>query len=361
MKQIRNNLLFILGLFFFLGSCSSENDNSKPEDSFDRAKMDLLFSTIEDKNFGMGSISIFENGNEVYQNAFGMADVANSITINGQTKFRIGSISKTFTAVMIMQLVDESMLTLTTALSDYFPEIPNSTAITIEQLLRHRSGLYNFTNSWDLVNWVTETKTRAELIEIFIDNGTVFEPNEKAEYSNTNYVLLSFIIEKIDAKDFSDALKDRITDPIDLSNTYYGSTINTANNEALSYFFKSNWILASEMDMSIPQGAGAIVSTPTDLNTFYTALFNGQLVSENSLEKMQTLVDDFGMGLFQIPFYDRSALGHSGGIDGFRSRAAHFSDDRVTIAYTSNGVTMPMNDILIGALSIYFDLEYTLP
>lgn len=360
MKHTRIITHLLLGSILFLSSCSSDDD-IKLEETFDHEKMDLLFTTIEEKNLGMGSISIYEGGDEVYQMSFGEADISNAMSTTGQTKFRIGSISKTYTAAMVMQLIDEGKLTLATTLSEYFPEIPNATTIAIEHLLRHRSGLYNFTNSEDYLVWMTETKNQTELIEIFVENGTVFEPNERAEYSNTNYVLLSFIIEIIDAKDFSEAVKDRIASPLGLSNTYYGGSINTANNEAFSYYFQNNnWILASEVDMSIPQGAGAIVSTPTDINTFYHALFAGQVVTASSLEKMQTIEDNFGIGLLQIPFHTRSGFGHTGGIDGFQSMAIYFPVDGVAIAYTSNGVSMSMNDVLIGALSIYFGLEYTL-
>jgi D-alanyl-D-alanine carboxypeptidase len=124
---------------------------------------------------------------------------------------------------------------------------------------------------------------------------------------------------------------------------------------------ENSWKLATETDMSIPVGAGAIVSTPTDLNTFYYRLFIDHMVSENSLNEMQKLVDNFGIGMFQIPFYDKKAFGHNGGIDGFQSSAGYFPVDKVSIAYTSNGVVMPMNNILIGALSIYFGRAYELP
>jgi hypothetical protein len=146
-----------------------------------------------------------------------------------------------------------------------------------------------------------------------------------------------------------------------LDNTYYGGKIVPKNDEALSYTYFNRWELASETDMSIPAGAGAVVSTPTDLNTFYCSLFDGKVISDSSLEKMTKLVDVFGMGMIQIPFYERKAFGHTGGIDGFRSMAAYFPDEEVSIAYTTNGMVMPMNDIMIGALSIYFGKDYSLP
>ncbi|GJM33611.1 MAG: D-Ala-D-Ala carboxypeptidase [Saprospiraceae bacterium] len=329
--------------------------------TFDNAKMDSFFAKIGANDKGMGSISIFKKGHEVYQNAFGFSDVENKFPASAITKYRIGSISKTFTATIIMQLVEEKKLSLNTKLAEFYPEIPNAKEITIEQLLRHRSGLYNFTNSKEYVNWMEEPHTQQDLLNRVMENEPVFEPNEKAEYSNTNYVLLSFIAEKLEDKYFSTILEDRISTPCQLSNTYYGDKINPLKNEALSYTRLQNWELATETDMSVPLGAGAVVSNPTDLNSFYTQLFTGTLISDKSLSEMKKIVDGFGIGMFQLPFYEKKAFGHTGGIDGFQSMAAYFPEDSIAIAYTTNGVVMPMNDIMIGALSIYFGNEYTLP
>jgi hypothetical protein len=203
--------------------------------------------------------------------------------------------------------------------------------------------------------------SRENIIAKIIENGVVFEPNQKAEYSNTNFLLLSYIAEKIDEKDFPTILKDRITQPLKLKSTYYGGKINTSNHEALSYFKRDHWQLGTETDMSIPVGAGAIVSTPTDLNVFFNALFKGNVVSENALSHMKKIVEGYGMGLFQIPFYDKVGLGHNGGIDGFLSNAVYFPSEDVSMAINTNAMGMKMNDIIIGALSIYFGKEYTFP
>lgn len=346
--------------FVLLSLCCCHSQTNH-EIKFDRAKMNALFALIEKNQKGMGSISISKNGTEVYQHSFGYADLKDSIRASGNTKYRIGSISKTFTAAIILQLIDEKKLTTETKLAQYFPALQNSDKITVEQLLRHRSGLFNLTNSADYLSWMEQPKSRAELLEIIAKNPNVFEPDQKAEYSNTNYVLLSYIAEKVEDKDFSEILKDRITEPLGLRNTYYGGKIAPEKNEALSYTHFNRWEPASETDMSIPAGAGAVISTPTDLNTFFYSLFNGKVVSDNSLAKMKKLVDNFGMGIVQIPFHERKGFGHNGGIDGFRSVAAYFPDDNVSVAYTTNGMVMPINDIMIGALSIYFGKAYSLP
>jgi CubicO group peptidase (beta-lactamase class C family) len=328
---------------------------------FDQAKMDSLFSRIESNQQSMGSISIFKDGKEVYANAIGYADVEKEVKAGPETKYRIGSISKTFTSVIILQLAEEGKLPLETTLDKYYPSMPNASKITIEQLLRHRSGLFNFINDPAYLKWMESPKSENDLLEIFKTNGTVFEPGEKFEYSNTNYVLLSFIIEKIEEKTFAEVFDERITQGLKLTNTYYGGKIGQKSNEGNSYNFLDGWKLATETNMSIPMGAGAIVSTPSDLNMFFHLLFQGEVISRESLDQMTTLIDGYGLGLFQLPFYERRAFGHNGGIDGFQSNASYFQDDGVGLAYITNGTVMALNDILIGVLSIYFNKDYELP
>ena len=228
-------------------------------------------------------------------------------------------------------------------------------------MLKHRSGIFNFTNAQDYQSWMEQPITKDELVKKITEYGSVFEPNEKNEYSNANYVLLSYIAEKIDGNEFAIILNKRICETNALSNTYYGSKISSDKNEAQSYTKLKDWKIATETDMSIPVGAGAIVSNPTDLNKFLNALFTGKIVSEQSLQKMMEIQDGIGIGMFQIPFYDKKAFGHGGGIDGFQSNAFYFPNEKVSVSYTSNGVFMPMNDILIGILSIYFGREYEFP
>ena len=316
---------------------------------------------IDENNKGMGSVSIFKDGQEVYQNSIGYADISKEIKADNQTKYRIGSISKTFTATIIVMMIEEGKLNYTDYLSSYIPDVPNASKITIEQLLRHRSGLFNLTSATDFFEYADKPMSRKKLLAKIIENGTIFEPGERAMYSNTNYVLLTMIAEKIDEKTFDQLFEDRITKPLGLNNTHYGSKIDVSKNEALSYVKKGEWDLSMESDMSIPLGAGGIVSTAADLNKFMYALFKGQIVSDSSVKKMMELKDNYGMGLFRFPFYSNWAFGHNGGIDGFQSNSVYFPDFNVNVTYLSNGVDMPINDVLIGVLSIYFGKTYELP
>ncbi|SHJ05305.1 serine hydrolase domain-containing protein [Aquimarina spongiae] len=324
-------------------------------------KLDSFLTHLSQKNKAMGSLSIHKAGNEVYARSIGYADVAEKLLANSETKYRIGSITKTFTAALIMQLIDEGKLTLDTPLSTYFPQMPNADKITIEHLLRHRSGLFNITGDKDFRQWMLRPNTRAEMLDRMVEKEIQFKPNKKAKYSNTNYLLLGYILEDIENKSYAEILKSRIVMPCDLKNTSYGGKIDVANNEANSYVLHADWVAQPETDMSVPAAAGAIISTPKDVAIFYDRLFKGKLISDKSLDEMKRLVDRFGLGLMEFPYTDGENYGHSGGIDGFQSIAIYIPENELIITYLSNGVVLGLTDILMGVAKIYFGAPYEFP
>lgn len=331
--------------------------------SVNTGKLDSLFDSLNSNNKAMGSIAISANGKLVYQKAIGYRAINGDTKTpaNIKTKYRIGSISKMFTATMIFQLVEEGKLTIDTKLSKWFPQVANADKITIGEMLSHRSGLHNFTNDAAYTGYMTKPQSEADMLAIIQKQSSDFEPDAKAEYSNTNFVLLGYIVEKITGKPYADELKRRITSRIGLNDTYYGGKIISANNEAYSYKLESAWQPQPETDMSIPGGAGALLSTPADLTKFIEALFGGKLISQGSLEQMKTMRDNFGMAMFIMPFNEKKSYGHTGGIDGFSSMLSYFPEEKMAIAYISNGVAYPMNDILLGVLKVYFNKPYQVP
>ena len=340
-----------LGLFF--GTTFSQSINSP--------KLDSLFQILDEKNKFMGSIAISQNDKIIYSKAIGKADLESNKLATTLTKYRIGSISKMFTTVLIFKAIEENKITLLTTIDKYFSNIENANKITVSNLLNHRSGIHNFTNDSLYSSYYTLPKSELEMLKIIKDGKSDFEPNAKAEYSNSNFVLLSFILEKIYKKPFSQIVNDKIIKVIGLKNTYVGNKINIKNNESNSYINTGSWEKESETDMSIPKGAGAVVSTPTDLVKFIENLFKGKLVSIKSLEIMKTLRDNYGMGMFQVPFYDKKGFGHTGGIDAFLSVLYYFPSDKLSIAITSNGQTYDNNNIVMAGLSSYYNKPFEIP
>lgn len=329
-------------------------------------RLDSLMDILETEQQAMGSLAISKNGEVLYQKAIGYAYIDGNEKFHARetTKYRIGSVSKMFTAVIIFQLVEENKLSLEHTLDQFFPTIPNAEKITIAHLLNHHSGIHNFTNDMLYMSYHTMPKTMDEMVAIIAAAGSDFTPSvdgTTGAYSNSNYVLLGYIIEKVTGHSFHDNIHKRITSKAKLHHTYVGGPIDPSNNEAYSYQRVEQWHPFTETDMSIPGGAGAVVSTPADLTIFIDALFTGKLVSEASLQQMKTMTDGYGMGIFRIPFYERFGYGHNGSIDAFFATLGYFPDDSLAVAYCTNGQVYPMNDILIGVLSILYEHEYTLP
>ena len=329
--------------------------------NFDKNKLDNYFNALEQNIKFMGSVAISKNGEIIYTKSIGLADVENSLKATEKTKYRIGSISKSFTAVLTLKAVENKKLDLNQTIDKWFPAITNAKKITIKQLLSHRSGIHNFTNDADYLTYNTQPKTEKEMVAIIAKGNSEFEPDSKAEYSNSNYVLLTYILEKTFKKSFSDLLQEHIVKPIGLTSTYVFGRINPSKNECKSYKFTGTWKLETKTDYTIPLGAGAITSTPSDLTKFADALFGGKLLKSESLEIMKTIKDGYGIGLFQIPFYKSIGYGHTGGIDGFSSVYAHFPDDKISYALISNGTNFKNNDITIAVLSAVYGKPYEIP
>ncbi len=328
---------------------------------YDFEKLDRYFDSLKENNRFMGTISLSKGNKLIYTRSIGFLDFENNILLDSNSKFRIGSISKTFTSVLILKSEEDGKLNLDDTIENFFPDLPNSEKITIENLLSHRSGIFNFTDSPEYIKYSIHPKSREELIKIISNFDSVFKPGRRSEYSNSNYILLTIILEKLYSKNYSDILSEKITKPYELNNTYYGDKVDIKNNEAKSYMYAGKWIPQDETDPSVPLGAGGIVSNPSDLSKFSYLLFSGKILKNQSLEKMKKINGQYGLGIFTIPFYQRTAFGHTGGIDGFSSIFAHFTDDEVSYALNSNGTNFNNNDITIAVLSAVFDKPYEIP
>jgi D-alanyl-D-alanine carboxypeptidase len=326
-------------------------------------KLDSLFNILAEKNKAMGSVVVSKNGMVLYSRAIGYSFISHNDkkAATTATRYRIGSISKMFTATIIFQLIEEGKINLTTTLDTYFPTIPNASKISVGNMLSHRSGIHNFTDEPEYRTYMSQPKTEDEMVKIISKYKSDFEPDAKTSYSNSNFVLLGYIIEKITKQPYSVNLEKRICSVTGLKDTYIGKKSDLVSNESYSYKFGTEWEQQPETDMSIPGGAGSVVSTPTDLTRFVEALFSLKLVSQNSLDQMKTMKEGMGMGMFRFPFHEKSAYGHNGGIDGFVSNVAYFPEDSLSVSYCTNGMVYPMNDILIGILSICFNKQYSIP
>lgn len=327
-------------------------------------KIDSLLSYLNKNDKFMGALCIREGENVVFNKAYGYADVENTIAADRVTKYKIGSITKTFTAVMIMQLMEEKKLNLQTKLSRFYPNIPNAEKISIYDLLHHRTGIVDYINGDTITGKnIYRFHSKEEMIQKITNYKPLFEPGTKHEYSNSNYNLLGYILETLTKKSYAENLQTRIVKKANLINTYFPSEkINPANGESYSYTYNgTQWEKIPEWENSIAYSAGAIISTPADLTRFLHALFDGKLIKSASLKQMKEIKDGYGKALVQFPFGERRFYGHTGGIESFRAVVGYYPTEKLGISLIVNGDNFNRNDIMIGILSIYYKMPFPFP
>lgn len=357
--MMNNNKLLFVMIMLLLSSFRSTSQTT------DRSKLNQFFDQLDAKKQAMGTIAIVKDGNLVYTRTIGYSQInaSQKKPLTSSNKFRIASIGKTYTAVMIMQLVEEQKLTLTDRLDRFLPQIPNASKITILQLLTHRSGIPNVQRNWDPQRDWKKGITKAEMFALIAKATPEFEPDTKQSYSNSGYFLLTLILEKITGKSYAEALKERITSRVGLDDTYIEPEfIDVNKNESLTYTRSGDdWQQVPETHPSIAYGAGQIMSTAKDLAKFIQALFDGKLVSKESLAQMKTLRDGEGLGLVTFSFAGKTFYGNTGGGDNYGSWLAYQPEDKLAIAYTTNAKIYPVADIVSGTVDIYYNKPFQIP
>lgn len=328
--------------------------------TIDKVKLDQFFDQLAAKNKAMGSLVMVKKGQLLYSRSIGYSqiDSLHQQPLTTQTKFRIGSVTKMFTATLIFQLIEEGKLKLTDQLSQFFPQIPNANQITIEQILAHRSGIHEMSEDQDFRALRFKTVAKAELIAMIAKRPLDFEPGTKYAYSNSGYMVLAHIIEKVSGKSYQEMLSKKITTKIGLKDTYLGTgNSNVDHNESFSYKYSRKWELQPETNMSILFGAGAMIATPIDQAQFITALFTGKLLTQKSLDQMMKL--DLGMEKFT--YNGKTFYGHTGGVDGFGSWLVYSPEEQFTLSYATNGKVYPVEDLINTVFNIYYNPAFTLP
>src|SRR5262245_18263274 len=329
--------------------------------ALDKAKLDQFFDRLAEKNKAMGSLIIAKDGKVVYTRAFGYAqvDATTKKPVTAASRFRIASITKTYTAVMILQLVEEGKLKLTDTLDKFFPQVPNAQKITILQILSHRSGIPNVRP--DAATWKPGSPiTKDEMLALIVKGTPLFEPDTKNSYSNSGYFLLGLILEKVTGKSYAEALEERINSRIGLKDTYLATApIDVNKGEALTYFYTgSDWKLNFETHWSI---ARQLISTPGDMAKFIQALFDLKVISQESLNQMKTIRDDEGLGLVTFTFAGKTFYGNTGGGDNYGSWLMYQPEEKLVVSYTTNAKVHPVKDIIGGVIDIYYDKPFEIP
>lgn len=326
-------------------------------------KIDSIFDVYTKKNMFSGSVSIARKGTILLSKGYGMANYGFDIPNTGQTKFKLASVSKQFTAMAIMILQEQGKLSTDDKLTKFIPDYPNGDKITIHHLLTHTSGIYNFTNAEHYDSIMVLPHTLDKIISYFKNTKLDFEPGEKFSYSNSGYILLSYIIEKASGKTYGEFVTSQIFEPLGMKNSGVCEGNKLIKNFALGYTNGEKGLEnAGYIDMSIPSGAGALYSTVEDLQIWDRAFYSEQLVKKATLDKMTTpFKDKYGYGLKIDEFAGRPMIGHSGGIQGFNTVVYRFPQDELSIVVLKNVDNYNIFQANKVCRAIMFDEKYELP
>ncbi|NHZ66054.1 serine hydrolase [Massilia genomosp. 1] len=292
------------------------------------------------------TVIVTQDGKTVLRKAYGMADVSKSTPMTPDMAMRLGSITKQFTAVGILMLVDEGKLALDDDITKFLPDYPmRGKRITVEHLLTHTSGIVSFTSK--LTFYLTEgrDKTVAEMIDTFKNDPLEFEPGTRWAYNNSGYFLLGAVIEKVSGQTYAKFMEERIFTPLEMRHTAYEGHERSAGPRAAGHTkgLFGRVTAAKSISMTQPYAAGALVSTVDDLARWDAAITAGKLLKPATWQKAHTsavLADgkptNYGYGWQVGTLRGVPMLAHDGGIDGFSTSALRLPQQKVYVAVLSN-------------------------
>ncbi|NOX87056.1 MAG: beta-lactamase family protein [Chlorobi bacterium] len=342
---LKTSVVWFLAVSLLVGACKKDNNNEPALTEILKAKCDSVVLNTNVPGMVVGVWDSEHDVNFVY--ATGIADVAQSIPMDDEMLFRIGSNTKTFTNTVMLQLVDDGLISTEDMLSKYVPDFPHSDEITMRMLGDMRSGIHSYTDTeefyYEWLNNPLRVWTTDELLDISSKYPLLFEPGDSFNYSNSNTVMIGKVIEILTGNTLKQEIHRRIIDKLDLQHTtYHASGSDMPGHHAHGYFtddFDPAWPDVTEAwDVSWAQAAGGMVSNIHDLKIYVEALVEGGLLSDSlqqlRLNSFYTIRGDsaYGIGLFKV----HSFIGHNGGIEGYTSVMLHSLEKDATIIILYN-------------------------
>ena len=305
----------------------------------DPARMDAVIRADADKGGFMGVVLVARDGEILFDKGYGSANLEWKIANDGDTKFRLGSVTKQFTGAAILLLQERGKVTLDAPIKTYLPDAPAAwDKVTVRNLLTHSSGIPNFTSFDDYAKLKTLAATTDSLIARFRDKPLDFQPGEKYAYSNSGYILLTAIVEKASGQPYAAFLADNIFKPLGMADTGYDSHATIIPRRAAGYSPSPQGVVNTDyLDMTIPQGAGALYSTSHDLLKWQRGLFGGKLLKPDSLKAYLTpFRDNYALGVTVVTADGSTTVSHGGGIEGFNTWLGYDPDRKLTVVVLAN-------------------------
>lgn len=329
-------------------------------------KFDEYLGEITKQGRFTGSVLVSRDGKEIFSKGYGLANAEFDIPNTPNTKFRLGSVTKQFTAVSILLLQERGKLSVQDSVCKFFDTCPEAwKEVTVHHLLTHTGGLPNFTNFPDYTKTMMIPTSMESLIARFKDKPLDFKPGEKWNYSNSGYVTLGYIVEKVAGESYESFVRKNVFDPLKMTNTGYDHHETILKNRATGYSLgKGLKVNSLPIDMTIPHGAGALYSTVEDLFLWNEALFSDKLLSAKSREAMMTPVKNgYGYGIGMNEQLKRKTVSHSGGINGFSTILVRFPEEKITIVVLRNADYGSPNPgkVALDLAAIVFGEKYEIP
>lgn len=313
-----------------------------------------------------GSALIAEKDRILLAKGYGLRNVSTPLINDTNTIFQIGSITKSFTAIVILKLQEEGKLSVYDKLNKFFPGFPKADEITIQNLLTHTSGLHNYT---DIIGEedsaiVCYPVAREKVLEAFKNKGLLFKPGKKFEYNNSGYFLLGMIIENVTGKEYETVVKEMIFDPLHMNQSGFDYKKVDNINKAQGYIILNNDSLRTNrtVDSTVYYSAGSMYSSVTDLYKWAHAIADHKLLNDSSWQQAFTpFKNKYGFGFFLDSLYGKSYIRHSGGLLGFTSEFIYYPKEDVTIILLNNvgDYGNSLFPVAAGITSIVFGLPYT--
>ena len=328
-------------------------------------KADAHVAAFAEQGRFMGSVLVAKGGKVLLSKGYGMANLEHDVANKPNTKFRLGSITKQFTAVAILQLQEQGKLSVQDSISKYIPNSPEAwTKVTIHHLLSHTGGVPSYTSTPDYVKHMREASKPLDFIERFKNKPLDFEPGSKHLYSNSGYYLLGVIIEQVSGKSYEAYLRTNVFDKADMQDSGYDWDMKILKNRAAGYQKgKDGFKNAEFLDMGQPFAAGSLYSTVEDLYRWDRALYTENILTHKSLEGAWTpVLNNYGYGWsVGKTAGEHRTISHGGGINGFSTMMMRLPDDDAFIAVFANMETQDSGRIANELARILFGQNVETP
>ena len=327
----------------------------------DVARMrDAVRQHVDDNTF-MGSVLVARDGEVLLSEGYGFANLEWNVPNTPTTKFRLGSITKQFTAAAILLLAERGKLSIDDPIKKHMPNAPATwDSVTIYHVLTHTSGIPSFTSFPEYMTAKLQPSPAEKTVALFKDRPLDFAPGSQMSYSNSGYVLLGYLVEKISGQSYAAFLRDNIFTPLGMKDTGYDVNAEVIERRAAGYTpaAKGGFQNAPFVDMTIPGGAGALYSTTEDLLRWTRGLFGGKLLTGASVQKMTTpFKNNYAFGLVSSQRNGRTEIAHNGGIEGFNTKLMYYPVDKTTFVVLAN-VNSPAADQIADQLAaVYYGVS----